>query len=491
MSEEGEPLSWEALKDIAAMYSLPDPVNGPTNPQAHLRLFGQPESNVRVVLYRDNHAWCPYCQKVWLWLEEKRIPYQIKKVTMFCYGDKEDWYKRVVPSGMLPALELDGKVITESDVILLSLEKTFGPIYKSLDSPESVQLRKLERYIFRAWCGWLCYPSYSATDEEEGRAQFISALEMVNQALSVHQGPYFLAEFSEVDLIFTPYIERMLASLYAYKGFNMRDEKRFPHLVEWFAAMETRSTYRGTQSDFHTHVHDLPPQMGGCYATTTVDAQQQQQCMNLVNNGPYFDVPDVAREELAASNANGSSSSSGVFSSCYSLEALYRVVRHKDTLIQVNPDTDKSRLDVALRCVLTNLAVTAAAANPTSAQDILMLTDGKKICVPPAGSSTGLRYLRDRVSVPRDMSIFAAKHLRSNLENTAAMDTTITTTTTTAMKTVYIADMHRIPVKHRRDQNPLPFRDARAASSSPSTNSSGTAAGVLSRVGSSILKLVK
>jgi hypothetical protein len=28
-----------------------------------------------------------------------------------------------------------------------------------------------------------------------------------------------------------------------------------------FDAMESRETYRGTQSDFHTHVHDLPPQV--------------------------------------------------------------------------------------------------------------------------------------------------------------------------------------------------------------------------------------
>jgi glutaredoxin len=69
-------------------------VNGPTNAQATLRLFGQSEADVRVTLYRDNHAWCPYCQKVWLWLEEKRIPYRIKKITMFCYGEKERWYKR-------------------------------------------------------------------------------------------------------------------------------------------------------------------------------------------------------------------------------------------------------------------------------------------------------------------------------------------------------------------------------------------------------------
>ena len=97
-----EPLSWDAL---AALTNFEiDPVHGPTNAQARLRLFGQPESAVRVTLYRDNHAWCPYCQKVWLWLEEKQIPYRIEKVTMFCYGEKEAWYKRKVPSGMLPAL---------------------------------------------------------------------------------------------------------------------------------------------------------------------------------------------------------------------------------------------------------------------------------------------------------------------------------------------------------------------------------------------------
>ena len=93
-------LSWEALEAMA-----PEPIdrmNGPTNAQAGLRLFGHPEDAVRVTLFRDHHAWCPYCQKVWLWLEFRRIPYRIRKVTMFCYGEKERWYKQVVPSGMPP-----------------------------------------------------------------------------------------------------------------------------------------------------------------------------------------------------------------------------------------------------------------------------------------------------------------------------------------------------------------------------------------------------
>ena len=139
------PLSWQELAALpnAQLASL-DPVNGATNAQARLRLFGRAESEVRVTLYRDNHAWCPYCQKIWLWLEEKQIPYRIEKVTMFCYGEKESWYKRKVPSGMLPAVELDGRIITESDDILLALEKAIGVLALGMNDPSVVSLRQLE-----------------------------------------------------------------------------------------------------------------------------------------------------------------------------------------------------------------------------------------------------------------------------------------------------------------------------------------------------------
>ena len=69
-----EPLSWQKLAELTN-FAI-DPVNGKTNSQATLRLFGQTEADVRVTLFRDNHAWCPYCQKIWLWLEEKQVPYR-------------------------------------------------------------------------------------------------------------------------------------------------------------------------------------------------------------------------------------------------------------------------------------------------------------------------------------------------------------------------------------------------------------------------------
>ncbi|NEQ97065.1 MAG: glutathione S-transferase family protein, partial [Cyanothece sp. SIO2G6] len=267
------PLSWAELESLTS-FSI-DPINGPTNAQSRLRLLGQPESAVRVTLYRDNHAWCPYCQKVWLWLEEKQIPYRIEKVTMFCYGQKEAWYKRKVPSGMLPALELDGRLVTESDDILLALEQAFGPLQWSMSDPRVVPLRQLERLLFRAWCTWLCYPNRSARQEQGSRDQFKTVVAMVEEALAQTDSPYFLEDFSTVDVIFTPYVERMNASLFYYKGYELRGPSN-PRFCAWFDAMESRPTYRGTQSDFHTHVHDLPPQMGGCYSNGTSQAQINQ-----------------------------------------------------------------------------------------------------------------------------------------------------------------------------------------------------------------------
>ncbi len=396
------PLSWTELQSLTNFQI--DTVNGATNAQARLRLFGHSEADVRVTLYRDNHAWCPYCQKIWLWLEEKQIPYRIEKVTMFCYGEKEMWYKRKVPSGMLPAIELDGRLITESDDILIALEQVFGCLSQSMTSPQVIPVRRLERILFRAWCEWLCRPMSSERQEQRHREQFVEVMSKVEDVLGSTPSPYFLDEFGTGDVIFTPYVERMNASLYYYKGYSLREEN--PRMSEWFDAMESRPTYRGTQSDFHTHAHDLPPQMGGCW-----ENGEPQMLINKarVDNGSWFGLPDVTYPEPENSKE----------------EALQRVIKHRHNIIRVNPADDRL-FDEALRCALTS-----------------MMTG--EVCTPPLDSDIALRYLRDRISVPRDMSIYAAKRLRESLEKTAAL----------------AGDRQGppLPTKNRRDQDPVNFRN--------------------------------
>ena len=398
-----EAQSWEQLSQHIGQE--PDRINGPTSSQAVLRLFGHSESDVRVTLYRDHHAWCPYCQKVWLWLEFQRIPYRIRKVTMRCYGSKEPWFLQLVPSGMLPALELDGQLITESDVILLSLEQAFGPLGLSLMDPRALELRQLERLLFRAWCLWLCSPGLKPRQQQQARDQFQRTAQRMEQALEQTPGPWLDDQGpGGVDLVFVPYVERMNASLAYYKGYRLRREH--PAIDRWFAALEQLETYRGTQSDMHTHAHDLPPQMGGCWPDVS---ESQQSLAEAIDRGD-----GLGQDETSWTDDDPKRTTA---------LALGRVMRHRNQLLALNP-LGSERFDQPLRAALTQL-ITGRPCRPTS------------------GSAAGLRYLRDRISVPRDMPLPAARLLRQCLEATAALDGP--------------AAPRPLPIRDRYDQDPQAF----------------------------------
>ncbi len=406
-------LSWDDLQKLAA--KEPDRINGPTNSYSTLRLFGQPEEKTRITLFRDHHAWCPYCQKIWLWLEWKQIPYRIKKVTMRCYGRKESWYLKKVPSGMLPALELDQRLITESDQILLALEDVFGPLGKRLEDHEALKLRNLERKLFHAWCIWLCRPGLNQRQEKESREQFQCIAREMERNLIAHEGPFLdtllnnkgLQVPGSCDVIFIPYLERMNASLAYYKGFSLQEEH--PAIQKWFNSLQKLEVYRGTQGDIHTHSHDLPPQMGGCWTDPNPNQKSFSKAIDLGEGlgelETSFVSPKEPRDKQPAAIALG------------------RVLKHRKNLLRTNP-IGEDLLEQPLRAALTNMVM-------------------RKSCPPNHGSAYGLRYLRDRISVPRDMPLLEARCLRQALEKTAQIDGT--------------EQGPSIPTRNRLDQNPQPF----------------------------------
>jgi hypothetical protein len=102
--------SWEEIRsklesrqtaEEKAFRSNVDKGIGRASPLNKIRLFDESktEKDIRVTLYRDHASWCPYCQKVWMTLEEKRIPYRIEKVNMRCYGDKTREFLSLQPNG--------------------------------------------------------------------------------------------------------------------------------------------------------------------------------------------------------------------------------------------------------------------------------------------------------------------------------------------------------------------------------------------------------
>ena len=103
----------------------------------------------------------------------------------------------------------------------------------------------------------------------------------MEEALEFNNGPYFLREFGTADVIIAPYLERINASLFYYKGYDLRREH--PKIGEWFDAMELRESYQATMSDFNTHANALPRLMGGCFFKFV----EYLESSKLVDQGPF------------------------------------------------------------------------------------------------------------------------------------------------------------------------------------------------------------
>ena len=388
-----------------------DRVNGINSSYSNLRLFGHSEKEIELILYRDRHSWCPYCQKIWLWLEFKRIPYKVKKINMYCYGQKEKWYLNKVKSGKLPAIEFNGKIITESDNIITFLENEFGTLGSSLLSNEIRETRNLEREIFRSWCNWLCRKSFSYIDESFRKNKFRESISKLEKILSLSKTGFIdppkydskKLEPGTGDIIFVPYMERMNASLGYYKGFDLRN--KYPFINRWLTLFENLSVYRGTQGDFHTHSHDLPPQMGGCFREVN---DQQITFSNLIDIGEGLGKLEFNQD---------------LDLNYHTKFALKRVLKHKENIINANP-YDKNLFEESLRSALT-----------------YMITS--EINEVPNKAVISINYLKNRISVPRDMPIISARILRQSLNKIVSNNIN--------------SKIDLIPEKHRYDQDPAKF----------------------------------
>ena len=103
--------------------------------------------------------------------------------------------------------------------------------------------------------------------------------------------------------------------------------------------------------------------------------------------------------------------------------ALNRVIKHKDNLQKVNP-FNKESFDESLRSALTH-----------------MITG--EVRIPEKLSGISLRYLKNRISVPRDMPIISARLLRQSLNKIESLcDNNV---------------IDKIPLRHRHDQDPRYF----------------------------------
>ena len=189
---------------------------------ANIRRFdNNNDNNIQITFYKDSASWCPYCQKVWMALEEKQIPYEVIRVDMNCYagGSKPSEFLSIQPSGNLPCAVIHNDenqrkmVIGESDAILDLLDelspsnpKKDIPQLKPEEGTEEAEYFKylcndgrnsLERRLFAEWMWYLT----GKRKPREYRQRYEAMLDEVELALTPdptaelaaqREGPFFM-----------------------------------------------------------------------------------------------------------------------------------------------------------------------------------------------------------------------------------------------------------------------------------------------------------
>lgn len=405
------------------------------SPMHKIRLYDESnkEEDIAVTFYRDSASWCPYCQKIWLALEAKQIPYRVEKINMRCYGDKPASFLKIQPGGQIPVAIINGRVYGQSNDILEALEK-LPQSKRSLSPPANLvnqaqQLYGLERQLFSGWMGWLT--------SGWGRDQYIDTLKNVDSVLQDADGPFFLGkDFSLVDVQFSSFLERMVASLLYYKGFvirvpsSERANAEFPGINAWFDAMEEMPAYQLTKSDYYTHAWDLPPQLGGCRPEKGSEPYE-----NAING-------KQGSWELPLQPDNGGVEPDWDFipggESAARREAVERISSNHDAIVKfacrgagtkgfpnfgaqlsdpnaVPNEALESSVDTCLRTICSALlsdSVDGYDAEMGTIAKVIVAEGGKEYT---SGVNDSLAYFRDRIGVPRDMRLPAARQLRAHL----------------------------------------------------------------------------
>jgi len=387
---------------------------------------------------------------------------------MHIYGDKPAWFTRLVDGGNLPAIELDGSIVTESMDIMRLMDETFpdrgvqlfpvkatNTTKRSEETEHLESLFRMEQKLQSDWFSLVFYP-VEGDALTKARDDLISTLGQVDDALSSTSGPWFLGDSapSIVDILFVATMERVVASCMYWKGLQIRDTGQFPNVDIWLKAFTERPSYGATKADIYSMINAIPSQNGPGYLVDEAKGTASRICgLNGAWGFPLdynqeFVEADVKDEEAHRHEAAFALADRHDAIIAFGARGAGEVGRPSFHAELADPYAEPNEefmtpVDVCLRHV--TVALLNGSADPSSgsiaAEDLAgeagdgSLRDywgeyidnggqiywwneitGEAQYTPPTKQlDTCLAYLRDRVGVPRDMSPGAAAQLRAHL----------------------------------------------------------------------------
>ncbi|OMO89829.1 hypothetical protein CCACVL1_07610 [Corchorus capsularis] len=161
---------------------------------------------------------CPFCQRVLLTLEEKKIPYELKLINL---SDKPQWFLEISPEGKVPLVKFDDKWVPDSDVIVGILEEKYPE--PSLKTPP--EFASVGSKIFGSFVTFL--KSKDASDGSE--EALLNELKALDEHLKAH-GPYIAGEkITAADLSLGPKLYHLEIALGHFKKWTVPENLTCVH----------------------------------------------------------------------------------------------------------------------------------------------------------------------------------------------------------------------------------------------------------------------
>ncbi|KAG0450394.1 hypothetical protein HPP92_026805 [Vanilla planifolia] len=162
---------------------------------------------------------CPFCQRVLITLEEKKIPYETKLVDL---SYKPDWFLKISPEGKVPVLKIaEDKWVPDSDVIVGIIEEKYpDPSLRTPPEKASVASK-----IFSSFVAFL-----KSKDPNDGSEQaLVNELKSLDEHIKNH-GPYINGEnISAVDVSLAPKLFHLQVALKHFKGWTIPESLTYLH----------------------------------------------------------------------------------------------------------------------------------------------------------------------------------------------------------------------------------------------------------------------
>ncbi|MFM5981934.1 MAG: glutathione S-transferase family protein [Sphaerospermopsis kisseleviana] len=384
--------SWEQLLEKARQNTpvrrVKRPGQAPSTTPIPSSLYKlPPERKPPVLLYRDSNSWCPFCERVWFALEEKQIPFETEFIDL---SNKPKWYTDLVPTTLVPAAKIEGKLVYESKDILLELEEHFGETLLPEDPEENAIARQwvedAETNGFRDIAyKFLRQPPEDAKELANLQAEFEAKLDEIEKTLGRYPKPYFLSTFSLVDIMYSPHLDRLAANLPVYRGYHIKGNPRFPLINVWFAALKKRPAYNRVKSDNITNNLLLRRRFG----------------IEPIGHPLPLDLAEAEFIEYRAEAAERLSDNREV--------AISDILKNSGVQSLGDISIIKDAVDFHLRLLADYLLNGNNELLPGG-------RTGGKESIDPIIAATGtitLAYIRNRICAPRDMSAGAATALRA------------------------------------------------------------------------------